>query len=654
MHVLLAAVLVLVVLAAPLTAAEPTDRVLILLAKGYNSGEFWLPYRTLQAGGYGVDVAGPARGTIEAGRRKRDQDTTANLALTEVDAEKYLGLVIPGGYSPGNLEKHAAALDVVRAFEKAGKPIAAICHGPRLLMRAGVMETRVGTCLAKVKNELADNWKGGGYGRYVDRSVVVHQNVITSRYPGDLTAFGRAMLAKLHAAGGPKPLAGRRRVVIIADGFDGHRKWVFRETLKSMNIHADVIGSSGVEKLLKKDGFDPAKLAAAVVIGKDADKLVQSDAMTKIVDAISHARDGGILLDAKLTAFGQTVDDDEKIVVKADGDGEWLKAIVTAAGKVKALPDETGDFTPLAAIVVKNGFDDRQVAAAETALRYLGYRTTALARTEGWLAGKEGIPLAAMRADEWSAPDGWITASLMGNPLPIMAMAPADEEKLEAKVLTVLRTLGPVVSKAHVEGVPLSEASSAVALRKGFDGRAAVGMMAVLASRGHSVAIVHHRKGKVRGINGIVLDATATYDETGFGVAKPVVVAPGSYWPEKTDARQANQPKWVEKQGKQDDVRLAWILKRYDAGATLVTFGLDSLSIGKQPRFKGKTFAAPDQCVWSFGRKGGRYSGDNARLSTDRFLSCEGSGAIGELLRLADEKKMLPTIRPVDAAKSAQ
>jgi len=95
--------------AGPVRAADANSRVLILLAKGYNSGEFWMPYLALRGAGYDVDIAGPARGTIEAGRSKRDQDTTANLALDEVDVSKYVGLVIPGGYSPGNLEKHKEA-----------------------------------------------------------------------------------------------------------------------------------------------------------------------------------------------------------------------------------------------------------------------------------------------------------------------------------------------------------------------------------------------------------------------------------------------------------------------------------------------------------------------------------------------------------------
>ncbi len=645
MCALVSSLAVVAMLLSPLSAAEDDSRVLILLAKGYNSGEFWLPYRTLQAAGYTVDIAGPAKGTIEAGRRKRDQDTTANLALGDVKASNYVGLVIPGGYSPGNLEKHAAALDVVRAFNQADKPISAICHGPRLLMRAGVMKTRVGTCLVKVKNELADDWKAGGYGRYVDRSVVVHENLVTSRYPGDLTPFCRATLKKLHGAGGRKPLTGPRKAVIIASGFDGHRKWVFRETLKSMNIDADVISPGDVEKFVEKDGFDPTKVAVVAVIGKGGDALEGSEAFRSLLTP-----DNSLLLDGKLKMRAVSNKLPMPTRVNADNDGDWLAAIVTAAGKVKALPDQAGDFIPLAAIVVKNGFDDKQVAAAEAALRYLGYRTTALANKKGWLAGKEGIPFEAMDARQWSPPKGWISASLMAKPLPIMVMAPEDKEKLEAKVITALRTLRPIVSQAHAEAVPLSEATAAIALRKGFDGRAAVGMMAVLAKRGHSVALVHHEKGKVRGINGIVLEATATYDQTKMAMGKPIIVAPGSYWPEQAKARQTDQPKWVQEQGKKDEARLAWILKRYDGGATLVSFGLDSLSIGKQPRFKGKNFSAPDQCVWSFGRNGGRYSGDDARLSTDRFLSCEGSDAIGDLLRLADEKKMLLTIKSVGQA----
>ncbi|MFP4055208.1 MAG: DJ-1/PfpI family protein, partial [Phycisphaerae bacterium] len=491
---ILCALLIVLLTTAPAGAEDSADsRVLILLAKGYNSGEFWMPYLVLRGAGYDVDIAGPAKGTIEAGRRKRDQDTTANLALDEVKVGRYVGLVIPGGYSPGNLEKHKEALAICEAFNEARKPISAICHGPRLLMRAGIMKDRVGTCLASVKNELAEDWEKGGYGKYVDRSVVVHGNILTSRYPGDLTPFCRTMLRKLEAAGGRKAPHGRHKAIVIGEGFDGHRRWIFNQVLGVLGIEAKVISPQGVDKLAGEDGFKASEYAVVAVVGTEkADTLARSDGMAKIVDAIDAHRDGGVLLDSRLRALPRTVDEDERITVTADSDGDWLAAIVSTAGKVESLAEPAEEFVPMAAMVVQPGFDDATAAAVEAGLQKLGYRTTALAATDAWVTGKQGLPLHAIPVKDWKPPHGFMSAALMAKPVPVMAMVPAEKDKLEAATMEAIRTLRPIAEAVDASAAGMSEATAAVALRRGFDGRVVAAMKAILASGGHKVALVWH------------------------------------------------------------------------------------------------------------------------------------------------------------------
>jgi protease I len=139
------------------------------------------------------------------------RDPIANLTLDDVNASDYIGLVLPGGNSPGNLEKHERALQICREFMRAGKPVSAICHGPRLLIRAGLLKDRLATCLFSVPNELADQWVAGEYGRYLDEPVVVDENLTTSRYPYDLLPFTRTTVHQLARAGGFARDRNRRR-----------------------------------------------------------------------------------------------------------------------------------------------------------------------------------------------------------------------------------------------------------------------------------------------------------------------------------------------------------------------------------------------------------------------------------------------------------
>ena len=102
---------------------------------------------------------------------------------------------MPGGYSPGFLEKDPQAIRILREFLDAGKPVAMICHGPRLLLKHGLAKGRTLTCLFSVPDELADEWAGRPFGRYLDQAVVRDGNLLTARYPNDVR-FG---------IGGPGP-----------------------------------------------------------------------------------------------------------------------------------------------------------------------------------------------------------------------------------------------------------------------------------------------------------------------------------------------------------------------------------------------------------------------------------------------------------------
>jgi protease I len=164
-------------------------RALVISADGFEDSELFAPCERLRAEGMNFDVASLTAGPITG---KHGGTVEASLGIEDVRREKYDILILPGGKAPTRLRKNPAVIAAVRAFCEAGKPVAAICHGPQILISAGVMAGRVATCYASVAKEL----RAAG-AQYRDAEVVTDGNLITSRHPGDLPAFLREIVKKL-------------------------------------------------------------------------------------------------------------------------------------------------------------------------------------------------------------------------------------------------------------------------------------------------------------------------------------------------------------------------------------------------------------------------------------------------------------------------
>jgi protease I len=165
----------------------PNQRVAFLLANDFEDSEFRIPYERLDAAGFVIDVIGPTEGEMLKGK-KGQQRIKANRALDDAHAEDYVALVIPGGKSPEKLRRDPRVLDFVRNFDGTGKPLAAVCHGPQLLISAGLVKGRTLTAWPEVQEELR---QAGA--NVEDREVVKDGNWITSRKPEDLNAFTDAI-----------------------------------------------------------------------------------------------------------------------------------------------------------------------------------------------------------------------------------------------------------------------------------------------------------------------------------------------------------------------------------------------------------------------------------------------------------------------------
>jgi protease I len=166
-------------------------RVAILATDGFEQVELEKPRQALEEAGATTEVVSPSSGKIQGMNHDKKGDTVAvDVPLEEADADDYDALMIPGGLiNPDTLRTNRLALQFVRRFFEAGKPVAAICHAPWVLIDAGLVKGRTLTSWPAIKTDV----KNAG-GDWVDREVVVDHGLVTSRKPDDIPAFNAKMI----------------------------------------------------------------------------------------------------------------------------------------------------------------------------------------------------------------------------------------------------------------------------------------------------------------------------------------------------------------------------------------------------------------------------------------------------------------------------
>jgi len=170
-------------------------RIAIVSSDYFEESELMGPLQRLRASGATVDVIAPHDGTLQAvhGDVTQTIKVPVNRTLDDVRASDYDAVVLPGGVvNADHLRVNEKAQQLVREFAEAGKPIAAVCHAPWLLVSSGLVNERKLTSY----HTLADDIKNAG-GWWVDEKVVVDGNLITSRKPDDLPAFIEAITTML-------------------------------------------------------------------------------------------------------------------------------------------------------------------------------------------------------------------------------------------------------------------------------------------------------------------------------------------------------------------------------------------------------------------------------------------------------------------------
>ncbi len=169
-------------------------RVAVFVEEVYEDLELWYPVMRLREAGAEVRIVGPRSGEVY--KSKHGYPAKADLGMEEAAATDFDALVIPGGFAPDRMRRHAPMLEMVRSMDQAGKPVAFICHAGWVPVSAGIVRGRTVTSVGAIKDDMVN-----AGATWVDEEVVTDGNLISSRTPPDLPAFCRALIAAMRGAG---------------------------------------------------------------------------------------------------------------------------------------------------------------------------------------------------------------------------------------------------------------------------------------------------------------------------------------------------------------------------------------------------------------------------------------------------------------------
>lgn len=168
------------------------SRVAFIMDNMFEDSEYRIPHERITEAGHEAVLVG-----LEAGKELRGlkgATATTQMAVEDAIADEFEALVIPGGYSPDKIRTSPEMVDLVRNVYRAGKPVAAICHAPWMLIEAGLAKRSRVTSWPSLRTDLVN-----AGATWVNEEVVENGNLITSRNPDDLEAFSKAILAQIEA-----------------------------------------------------------------------------------------------------------------------------------------------------------------------------------------------------------------------------------------------------------------------------------------------------------------------------------------------------------------------------------------------------------------------------------------------------------------------
>ncbi len=169
-------------------------KVAICVTNGFEESELFEPKKALEENGATVHIVSPEPGKIKAWNHGNwSKEINVDVTLKEANASDYDALMLPGGViNPDKLRRDKTAVDFVKEFFESQKPVAAICHGPQMLIEAGVVKGKKLTSFFSIRTDLEN---AGAL--WEDNAVVVDNGLVTSRNPGDLEAFNSKLIEEI-------------------------------------------------------------------------------------------------------------------------------------------------------------------------------------------------------------------------------------------------------------------------------------------------------------------------------------------------------------------------------------------------------------------------------------------------------------------------
>lgn len=171
-------------------------KVAILVADGFEQVELTEPRKALEAAGAITEIVSPADGEVQGWNHDEKADLfSVDMPLKRARSDDYDALLLPGGVrNPDQLRMSTRAVEFLDGFFATGKPVAAICHAPWMLIESGMVKGRKLTSWPSLKTDLAN-----AGAEWVDREVVVDRGLVTSRKPADIPAFNQKMIEEFSA-----------------------------------------------------------------------------------------------------------------------------------------------------------------------------------------------------------------------------------------------------------------------------------------------------------------------------------------------------------------------------------------------------------------------------------------------------------------------
>jgi protease I len=169
-------------------------RVAIITENGFEESELTSPKKAMEDAGIKVDIISPQKEKVKAWNHDHwSIELPVDVNITFANTDDYDALVIPGGVmNPDKMRANEECVNFAKEFMETGKPVAAICHGPQLLIETGLLNGRHMTSYPSLKTDLMNagvNWE--------DKEVIVDRGLVTSRSPADLEAFNKKLLEEI-------------------------------------------------------------------------------------------------------------------------------------------------------------------------------------------------------------------------------------------------------------------------------------------------------------------------------------------------------------------------------------------------------------------------------------------------------------------------